>query len=416
MSSCSTTLNRKQPVEKGPFGRPVARRTTSKGQTVTPAPENPQKLQDQKAIDDIFTRFKKDMEEKETRTPREQKPAAAPTSLPHVQSAMDLTRPAPPAPSGVGGFKEPTEVLIYGFGGDYQYAALEFYEGVSGGSIYEDYDRQPAHARYNTLLSTSRPMIPRNIPSSAIRKINDFQGGNHWIKVTFDSPEAADRACYFSPHLVHGFSCYCEPWRGVGPSSDEAIIAGSSSISGPAPESFRQRKPLAGQGKGWNSMPSRIHSAPALTSAALSMDGPSGSSTASSATATGNDKQALQSIPEDSQTAPSTPSHASQQQEQKPLRVRGAMRAVLLPASSALLPVAPWSQRTFGHLPLVGSLFGGDPRLQPGQVGSGGIIGVAVPRKEDGKFDWERASWYWRACWCVDHYAGMDLCGLKGEE
>lgn len=309
-------------------------------------------------------------------------------------------------------FKEPTEVLVYGFGDDFQYAAIDFYESISGGRIYEDYDRHPPHPRYNTFLSTSKPGPPRNLPPAAIRKINTYNGGDHWIKVTFESPEAAERACSRSPHIIHGYACYAELWRGVGPNVDEAIAANSMNTSDVDP--LRQRR-SSNQTRNWSSMPSRMHSAPSFTSGPQTQDYElsATSSTVSSATAigSGSDAQALQTIPEgESSEVPPTPRTTS-------LRIRGATRAKLLPASSALLPVAPWSQRTFGHLPLVGSLVGGDPRQRPVEtIGGGGFIGNVVPRDGEGKFDWDRASWYWRVCWWMDQWTGTDLLGMKGPD
>ena len=86
------------------------------------------------------------------------------------------------------------------------------------------------------------------------------------------------------------------------------------------------------------------------------------------------------------------------------------------------LPVVPWSQRTFGHLPLLGSLVGGDTKIAKTRVGDltvqAGLsgLGAVVPRKEDGSFDWGRAGWYWRICWLLDQWFRTDLCGLMGEE
>lgn len=162
-------------------------------------------------------------------------------------------------------------------------------------------------------------------------------------------------------------------------------------------------------------MPSRIQSAPSLTSQPLGQ-------------ASGSDARALQSVREDNEEAVVESNQDGQDMQTsppkpRPLRIEGATRAVLLPASDALLPVAPWSQRTFGHLPLVGSLVGGgDTKIGNTKVGDLTIqaglqtLGAVVPRKEDGTFDWDRAGWYWRICWMLDWWLGTDLCGLKGEE
>jgi hypothetical protein len=422
----SANLNRKQPTEKGPFGRATNRRSMSRSKTATPATKDDlAKIEEAKVIDSIFTSFKRNLEEKENKAPslRESKGGLPSGRLPHSQSAMDLTAPMSSGPAGPGAstYKEPTEVLLHGFSSEYQYAAIEFYENTSGGRIYEDYDRYPPNPRFNTFLTTTaRSAIPRTLPPAALRKINTYQGGDHWIKVTFDSPEAAERACYYSPHIIHGYACYAELWRGAGPNADVAINANAAN-GGSGAESMRQRRPSErrqpsqeGQRKS-STMPSRIHSAPSLFSQ------PNARGTSS-----GNDAQALQAVNEDDEDAGSEPQNGQAKPQStpppKPLRIQGAKRAVLLPASDALLPVAPWSQRTFGHLPIVGSLVGGDTKLANTKLGDMTItvgvasLGAVVPRKENGNFDWDRAGWYWRICWLLDWWCGTDLCGLKGEE
>jgi hypothetical protein len=87
-----------------------------------------------------------------------------------------------------------------------------------------------------------------------------------------------------------------------------------------------------------------------------------------------------------------------------PLRIRGAKRAVLLPAELALLPAEPLWRRTVASIPVVGWIFSG----------SGELIGGSVPRKEDGTFDKDRASIWWRFWYSVDGITGWDTCGLRG--
>ena len=78
-------------------------------------------------------------------------------------------------------------------------------------------------------------------------------------------------------------------------------------------------------------------------------------------------------------------------------RLRGAQLAKVLPAEQALMPKQPkqsWSA----------------------WLGASELIGTTVPRREDGKFDWERASLYWRVFWWLDGLFGTDFCGIKGDE
>lgn len=305
-------------------------------------------------------------------------------------------------------FKEPTSILIYGYGSDRQASAIAYLESVAASSIYEDYDRDSSAARYNHLFSNNiRFSIPRSLPKEAIRNINTYHGGDHWIKVTFDSPEAAQRACYDAPYTIEGYAVYAEIWRGAGPQDDIAIPAGTCrniTSTSRRPTQPAQRRPFS-------SMLERQQSVPAFGSdAAHNENSPDSTETMSSATVVGNPTGT------DAVTSQQATGTARQpdQLAQKALSVRGATRVQFRPASEALLPVAPWSQRAFGQIPLVGSLFGGDPNAKPGQ--GGGIIGNAVPRKDDGGFDWQQASSYWKVCWYIDSWLGTDLCGMKGDD
>lgn len=370
-------------------------------------------LENMRTFDDIFGRHKKELEEKEAKTPREQRAPVASSRLASVPAPGELVKPLANAPPGgqSARFKEPTEVLIYGYGLDREGSAIAHYEKISEGCIYEDYDRDEPNSRYSHLLSNSiRASIPRSLPKETIRKINTYQGGEHWIKVTFDSPEAAERACYFSPTVIDGYLVHSELWRGVGPNADAAIPKPDSTEEQAAANggSVKHRRPVAqGQSRPFSSMPARLHSTPADRGSDTPESTASLSSSTPSGFASGNDIQASSQQIQQRASAP-------QALALKPLRVAGATRVVLRPATEALLPMPPWSQRTFGHLPLVGALFGGDHNAKPGQAG--GMIGNAVPRKEDGTFDWANASIYWKTCWLFDSWLGTDLCGMKGDD
>jgi len=403
-SLLSANLNRKQPMEKGPFGRATHRRSMSRTKTATPATkEDVARVENNKTVDDLFGKFKAGLEEKQVT--REQKPATSAT-LYHFRSSMDIIAPSGIGPAGPQSqsFKEPTEVILYGYGSEYQYAAIEFYESASNGRIYEDYDRYPPHPRYTTSLSGQRSHIPHSLSQAAIRKINTYQGGNHWIKVTFDSPDAAGLACHYSPHVIHGYVVSAEPYRGEGPNADTAVTVTPANMHGA--NSLRQRRPTRQDStSNWNSIPSHTQYAP-VASQTLPGDYNSSTSsdtTMSSATAIGTGSGTDQTL------QLSTSSLGSSQQTLKPLRIANATRAVLLPASSALLPVPPWTTRAFGHWPLIGAMFGGDGS-------NGDIIGGAVPRKEEGGFDWDKASFWWRACWKLDNWFGTDMCGMRGDD
>lgn len=296
---------------------------------------------------------------------------------------------------------QPTEVILYGFPLVYQYAAVDFYERVSQGVIYEDYDRYPPNAKYNLSLTLGRTHSPANISREALRKKNRYHGGEHWIKVTFDSTEAAERACHYSPHVIQGHIVFAEPYRGTGPTSDVAIPATDAAIqkvsltASPSQDTSRTLQGIGGA-----------------------------SDTASSATATipreGREQSASSSttvqapIPASSTLtnrrlrsplAPTSPSPAKMPTSpKKAVRIPGVKG--LEPPGKALLPAQSTWQRTLAHLPLVGLFF----------AGGGDIIGNQVPRKEDGTFDWVNATAYWRAWAWVDWVLRTDFCGIRGDD
>jgi hypothetical protein len=343
--------------ERGPFGKNTSRRGTSrsKGTPGGKRVEDKEVIENWKAIDDIFVKAKKRDQER------------VPTS--------DAASAVPKTPAGA-----PTEVILYGYAEPYQWAAIEFYERVSQGVIYEDYEREPSNTKYDLSLARSTTTRSR-IPSDALRKVSRYHGGEHWIKVTFNSSQAADRACYASPHKLNGHLVYAERYRGTGPAEDAAIPATEEALRSVA------SSPLATTG----TATAGVSATPAATgtSATLSTE------TLDSGPA---------AWPSDAGTSTATLDSAAV----RGLRVRGAKRAVLLPADKALLPAASLWQRTFGSWPVVGFLFGG---------ASHEFIGSEVPRKDDGTFDWDKASMYWQFWATLDYYIFFaNFLGLKGED
>lgn len=384
----SRSERRRIPEERGPFGRATQRRGSTRSKSTTAqarTKEDQTREYNLKAIDGIFGEYKKGLRQQEI--PQERAVSGTlgsidPTANASLPTAQALTR-------------EPTEVMLYGFGSDVQWAAIDFYEKTSGGLIYEDYDRHPPHSKYNASLSLGRSQAQRSLSQVALQKKNMYVGGDNWIKVTFDSPEAADRACYYSPHVVHGYTVYAERYRGLPPTTEAAIPANTRNANLYSPQS------------------------------STTLNGHSESSqTASSATATTGAAQQTQQL---ASLAPQQPIPLSTLTPQQPsststsvtltaeapkvpgpntLRIRGAKPVVLLPAEQALMPVAPPWQATLGKWPIVGLLFGGGSE----------IIGSQVPRKEDGSFDEKSASFYWRFWFWLDGLLGTDYCGIKGDD
>ncbi|KAI4717516.1 hypothetical protein E4T48_06265 [Aureobasidium sp. EXF-10727] len=358
---------RREPEEKGPFGRSVRRRGFSRSKTATPArKEDVVRQENMQTEDFIFAKYKDELKAKDP---------VQPTQKPNEAQASQAAGDAASA-------KEATEVILYGFGPDSQWAAIEYYERISNGIVYEDYDRHPPHQRYDHSLTYSRAKLAqRSLSQAALRKRNAYRGGDHWIKVTFDSPEAADLACHCSPHPIHGFLVYAEPFRGIGPPNDAAIPYSNAGaqIDGPAlPSTFSTRDTLT-----------PTDSSNTISSATITA-APSSSSTTNLAT-TSSKTTALD---------PTTPA------QKRPMRIPGATRAVLKPADLAFAEPSKSVSSSLASWPLI-NLFVGT---------KGDVIGSAVPRTDDGAFDWKNASLYWLIFAWLDYWLGTDMCGLRGDD
>jgi hypothetical protein len=363
---------RRMPEEKGPFGRATNRRGVSRSKTFTPSgtakKEDKDAQESWKVIDEIFQRAK------ESSATAEKQQSTDPSAAPAVTTAGT-----------------PTEVILYGFPEPYQWSAIEFYERVSMGVIYEDYERAPPNPRYNQTLSQSARVRKSKLPSEALKKVNKYHGGVHWIKVTFDSAEAADRACHASPHKLNGYLVYAERYRGTGPNTDAAIPATDEAI------------------RGISASPSQNSTTSSTIRSHITAKS---SSTLTASSATANQESLLSAssptitipTPSGSSTATST---ALLSPGKKPL-LRGAKRVVLLPAEKAVLPATSRWQRTFGGWPLIGFFFGGSQN---------DMIGNQVPLKDNGEFDWDHASLYWKFWAWLDFYIFFaNFLGLKGDD
>ncbi|GME49647.1 hypothetical protein GTA08_BOTSDO07534 [Neofusicoccum parvum] len=400
-ASGDTHGQRRYVEEKGPFGRSTRRRGLSRSKTTgTPARKEDQaRAENLKAIDDIFNKVKASAPKAQ-----EQPPAAQPQPPQQSTSAPAL----PTTQTSVA--KEPTEVILYGFSSETQWAAIDFYERVSEGIVYEDYDRHPPSSKYNLSLSINRTAAARSLSAAALRKKNTYSGGNHWIKVTFDSPEAADRACHYSPHTIHGHAVFAELYRGTGPARDIAIPASHAGLdslqtspsnsttlrgSGASPthSDTASSATATASGPTLRMRPSARHQAQSAPAAVATTATPQTSfSSTATATLTAQTPGAAPADP-----APVAP---------PPLRIRGAKRAVLLPAEQALLPVGNKWQQLLGSLPIINLFVGGGTE----------VIGSEVPRTDDGNFDWANASTYWRFWALIDSWLGTDFLSIGGDD
>jgi hypothetical protein len=127
--------------------------------------------------------------------------------------------------------KVATECILYGYKNkDNEWKVINKYEQICQGQICEDYPRSDPNSTtpYSQMLSGGDVVIRTNLSADANRKSKRYAGGFHWIKVTFDSSQSADRACFYSPQEIDGHLVFCELYSGHGPAEDSPIPVGST--------------------------------------------------------------------------------------------------------------------------------------------------------------------------------------------
>ncbi|CAJ0549233.1 Ff.00g028460.m01.CDS01 [Fusarium sp. VM40] len=290
----------------------------------------------------------------------------------------------------------PVELILRGYRSyTHQYAAISHYESLAG-TILEDYPREPPanQRRYKSELRDPAFTRRRNLSSDERAMVNRADGGEHWVKITFESREAAEAATFASPQRILGHLVYAEPYRGVPPAKDEAcpdievVPDHSRSHSMPALPVVKSR----GGFNGPTSFNSRLLdlSPPHSQTSSLTMDtGTISNSHASTATITEPIPLPLQAT-----TSSIEPMEIHEVDSVFCRRIPTARRANLLPAEQALLPQQTMMQRVVNAIPIV-KWFGGS------------MIGNEVPRTETGEFDWSKASLYWKLIWWLDATFGL---------
>lgn len=235
-------------------------------------------------------------------------------------------------------------------------------------------------------------------------KVNRADGGEHWVKVTFESAQAAEAAMFSSPQKILGHLVYADPYHGLPPPRDEAIpdpvtAAGEIFAAAFRSEESHQSRSLRGlpprgpprptEGRGQpatlpksfttTSLPTDMDMSPpqsqtssyTLDTATATVGTTSDSLTASSATITGTSVQ--QSTPQNDDIYCKT--------------IPTVRRTKLISAEQALLPQTSYTQRILNMIPFL-------------KWFSGSMIGDQVPRTDNGEFDWDKASLYWKfICW-----------------
>ena len=287
---------------------------------------------------------------------------------------------------------------------------------MSGGIICEDYERKAPNPRFPDTYSAPAP--GRTLTKVERSLAAQYRGGECWIKVTFDSAEAAERAIHCSPHLIHGHWVYAQEFRGVGPEIDEPILVrkdetlpGSTPAHRPSQTlepSFKQSSGI--QGHTINTLPRSFttNSSGSYTNDQRGNENVSlSSSTASSATATATDvnypnlRNRHQAPIEENLTSSTRQPNESIISGRQTLRhFPDTPRTNIRPSSEAFLPQASWSEKGLSRLVNTG--------LIPGD-----FIGSGPPRLANGDFNYSLASYYWRFFHWLDITFGTDLCGLK---
>ncbi|KAK6820683.1 hypothetical protein PG987_015083 [Apiospora arundinis] len=299
--------------------------------------------------------------------------------------------------------QEPTEVILRGYRSSaQQYAAISQYEQLAG-RICEDYSREPPieQRRYKSELRDSAFTRRRALTPQERAKVNRVDGGEHWIKVTFESADAAESAIYASPQKIMVM--------------DMEGNAGMLQDEQPNPRSFRgeRRRPSASRpqnGKASSALPKSwlagtpavgqtssfdMHGSPpesqtsthTIDSATMSSNT---TGTASTATVTGG----YLSRNADYEPAETTSATTTATNNEYCRRIPEARRIKVISADQALLPQPGVVARLTSRIPLIKWL-------------SGSMIGDEVPRLDSGEFDFNRASLYWRVMYYLDSWFGL---------
>lgn len=390
VDGASTSRTRRAIPETGSFGKSTRR---SRSRTNTPGVKK-QEDPTLAAADKIFSEFLASQATVNADSPQRKskltssvtQPNLSGTSLNPPEGSVDISKRYV--------HKEPTEVILRGFKSTQQYAAIREYERIAG-RICEDYPRDPPIEQRKYKTDLRDPAFKRK-PMSAEEKSKAlrFAGGEHWIKITFESAEAAEIAIESSPQTIMGHIVSAELYRGVPPTSDEEVLVNAEPRT-PRGDRFP---------RGSFGTTPKSYTTPSLRRGADSLSPPGSnissrtldSATLSTATVASSSTIRPQSQPTQPQEDESNLLYCR--------RIPTAKRVQLLPAEQALLPQQSFTQRFLAKIPLISWL-------------SSDIIGSQVPKNEDGEFDWAKASLYWKFIWWVDGLTGwFDVMADDKEE
>lgn len=384
------TRSRKPVPETGSFGRSVRR---SRSKTGTPARKEDPNF----ALgDSIFTRYVSHHAKKQPRRPSNSGDRPARNNVSFEAETTTITSTSQPLTKTDRDTEQslhrpahiqnvPTEIILRGYHDAQQYAALSHFETLAG-RFLEDYQRDPpiTQRRFKSDLRDATALRPRRLTEEELRKVNAFAGGENWIKITFESEDAAEIAIEESPQEIGGFLVFAERYRGVAPTNQDAIPA--AAYRQQQQERRDSRSTIGAASASGRSRDEKSNKRPFSTLPSNQMVGGTVS------------KSGLFDHPETPESVPNEP----REHEVYCRRIPSAKRLQLLPASDALMPKQTIGQNLRKKIPFVNS----------------DLIGAGIPRTENGEFDWAVASFYWKLMWWLDFLLrvfGGDIAGNKDE-
>ncbi|RMZ81487.1 hypothetical protein DV738_g2235, partial [Chaetothyriales sp. CBS 135597] len=421
-----TSRGVRQADDSGSFGRHRSLRATGSRTPRSRAGTTPVRQKENPAVTEFGRLFAKEQVQDEAPLSS----ASGPGSGSASESATEPSRTAETAAQAT-----PTECLLYGYAGrSSEWKVISRFERIATpGIICEDYPREDP----SLFLASNSPrgfskrsiVVHRQLAPEALRKSRVYKGGEHWIKVTFDSYAAAERACFYSPVEIDGYLVHCELWTGRGPSADVPILPGDSTNSGsndignnsstakiqtlPQSHTWSQQSralpgresAIAGFERALQTLP-RSHAMPNGQFAQPESINEDDSVTASSATAIDHSQLTAAPTPttilRSRQFTPGTPIAADSEHM---THIPSVKKVVLRPISDAL-PKQPSLLEQVMKLPIL-RWFASDTG------GPGDVINAGPKLKDDGTWDAAANSWYWSFWHTVDRWCGTDFCGLK---
>lgn len=401
-STASNLRNRRAVPETGAFGKTTRR---SRSKTATPARREDPTIQNaHKVFTAYFDQQSSQFEEapdtlaqKQRRAPAQQPLSTTPAD--DAQSPPDASATARNIPN------VPTEVTLRGFKDvDQQYAAINRYEHIAG-RICEDYPRDPPYEirRYKSDLRDPALVRRRLITPEERAKVNRADSGNHWVKVTFESQQAADAAIFSSPQAILGHLVYAELYRGTGPVRDEPVPDATTLAQGDEIPAGWRRSGFGGnrtaaelrQNFADGRLPEQVIAGDEMdmspphshASSRTVESGTVGTGSSSTSTVPAGASAPANALAVSPAAAAAAAAAANQADPAYCRMIPTAKKAVLLPAEQALLPQPSFTSRVLSQIPFL-------------KWFSGSMIGNQVPRTADGEFDWVSASLYWKLiCW-----------------